>query len=136
VWVGDYGRGRLVRIDPRRNRVEKSVAVPTADWITAHDGSLWVSSETGTIYRIDPATMATQATIGVGANPLAGAWIGDELWVPNIDSGTVSVVSPAGNSVLRTIQVGPSPIAVAGAAGAVWVTSEDGGDLWRLDPAP
>ena len=88
------------------------------------------------MYRIDPATMATQAVIDVGENPLAGAWIGDELWVPNIDSGTVSVVSPAGNSVVRTISVGSSPIAVAGAAGSVWVTSEDDGDLWRIDPAP
>ena len=136
VWVADYGRGRLVRIDPRRNRVEKAVAVPTADWITSHAGSLWVSSETGKVYRIDPATMATQAVIDVGENPLAGTWIGDQLWVPNIDSDTVSVVDPTGNSVTRTVSVGPSPIAVASAAGSVWVTSEDDGDVWRLDPAP
>jgi DNA-binding beta-propeller fold protein YncE len=136
VWVADYGRGRLIRINPAHNRVERSVSIPTADWITAHAGSLWVSSETGKVYRIDPVTMATQAMVAVGANPLAGVWVGDEYWVPNIDSGTVAVVSSAGNSVVRTIPVGPSPIAVAGAAGSVWVTSEDDGDLWRLDPTP
>jgi YVTN family beta-propeller protein len=77
--------------------------------------------------------MAVQATVTVGSNPLASAWIDGALWVPNIESGTVSVVDPATNDVRRTIQVGPSPIAVAGAGGFAWVTSELDGDLWRLE---
>lgn len=77
--------------------------------------------------------MATKATVTVGANPLASAWIGGTLWVPNIDSGTVSIVDPATNAVQRTITAGPSPIAVAGAAGAAWVSSELDGDLWRFE---
>jgi YVTN family beta-propeller protein len=79
--------------------------------------------------------MAVQATVTVGSNPLASAWIDGALWVPNIDSGTVSVVDPASNSVRRTIPAGPSPIAVAGPGGFVWVTSESDGDLWRFDPS-
>ena len=133
VWVADFGRGRLLRIDPRRNRVELKISLPTADWITASPDSLWVSSETGRIYRIDPATMAVKATITVGANPLASAWIDGALWVPNIDSATVSVVDPATNAVRRTLSVGQSPIAVAEAAGAAWVSSEIDGDLWRFE---
>ena len=129
----DFGRGRLLRIDPRRNRVERKISIPSADWITAWPDSLWVSSETGRVYRIDPATMATKATVTVGANPLASAWIDGALWVPNIDANSVSVVDPASNSVRRTISVGASPIAVAAAAGAAWVTSETDGDLSRLE---
>jgi YVTN family beta-propeller protein len=136
VWVADFGRGRLLRIDPRRNRVERRIAIPKADWITPSPDSLWVSSETGRVYRVDPATLAVQATVTVGANPLAGAWIGGQLWVPGIDSGRVSVVDPATNTVRRTIPVGPSPLAVAEAAGSAWVTSDLDGDLWRLDAAP
>jgi YVTN family beta-propeller protein len=133
VWVADFGRGRLLRIDPRRNRVERKISIPTADWITASPDSLWVSSETGRIYRVDPATMAVNATVTVGANPLASAWIDGALWVPNIDSATVSIVDPATNAVRRTLSVGQSPIAVAGAAGAAWVSSEIDGDLWRFE---
>jgi YVTN family beta-propeller protein len=132
VWVADYGRGRLIRIDPLRNRVERRIAIPKADWITASPDSLWVSSETGRIYRLDPATMAVQTTVTVGANPLASAWIAGELWVPNIDSGTVSVVDGATSSVRETIPVAADPIAVASAAGSPWVTAQLDGDLWRL----
>jgi YVTN family beta-propeller protein len=132
VWVADYGRGGLIRIDPARNKVTGRIAIPKADWITPSADSLWISSETGSIYRVDPASLAVRAVVSVGANPLASAWIGGELWVPNIDSSTVSVVSPATNATRLTIPVGPSPIAVAGAAGAGWVSSQVDGDLWRL----
>jgi virginiamycin B lyase len=134
VWVADYGRGRLIRIDPVRNRIERRISLPKADWITASADALWVSSETGKIYRVDPVSLAVQAVVTVGANPLASAWIGGRLWVPNIDDATVSVVDPATNAVARTIPVGTSPLAVAEAAGSAWVTSDFDGDLWRVDP--
>jgi YVTN family beta-propeller protein len=124
----------VIRINPRRNRVERRITIPKADWITASSDALWVSSETGKIYRVDPATLAIEATVTVGANPLATTLIGGKLWVPNIDDSTVSVVDTATNSVTRTIHVGGSPLAVAEAAGSAWVTSDFDGDLWRLDP--
>jgi virginiamycin B lyase len=134
VWVADYGRSHLIRIDPVRNHVEKRISLPKADWITASADALWVSSETGRIYKIDPVSMAVESTVTVGANPLATAWVGGNLWVPNIDDNTVSVLDPATNAVLRTSPSGQSPLAVASAAGHAWVTSDFDGDLWRFDP--
>src|SRR4029450_8773874 len=118
----------------RRNRVVARFAVPKADWITPSADALWVSTEENVVDRLDPATGAGRARIPVGTNPLASAWIGGELWVPNIDDGTVSVIDPATNAVVRTMAVGTSPLAVAEAAGSAWVTSDFDGDLWRLDP--
>ena len=134
VWVADYGHGHLIRIDPVRNRVEKRISLPKADWITPSADALWVSSEGGKIYKIDPATMAVLATVTVGANPLATAWVAGRLWVPNIDDNSVSVVDPATASVVGTNPAGQSPLAVASAAGHAWVTSDFSGDLWRFDP--
>ena len=134
VWVCDFGRGRLIGINPKRNRVERRISLPKADWITASADSLWVSSETGKIYRVDPDSLAVRAVVTVGANPLASSWVAGRLWVPNIDDNTVSVVDPGTNAVVRTIPVGQSPLAVAEGAGSAWVTSDFDGDLWRLDP--
>ena len=66
VWVADYGRGRLIRIDPVRNRIERRISLPKADWITASADALWVSSETGKIYRVDPVSLAVQAVAEPG----------------------------------------------------------------------
>src|SRR6478752_7365647 len=97
VWVADYGASHLIRIDPVRNRVEKRISLPKADWISASADALWVSSETGKIYKVDPGSMAVLATVTVGANPLATTWVGANLWVPNIDDNSVSVVAAAVN---------------------------------------
>jgi YVTN family beta-propeller protein len=134
VWVADYGRGRLIRISASRNRVEQSIRIPTADWITPGSGSLWVSSETGLVYRVDPATMKVTAKVAVGQNPLASTVAGARLWVPNIDSGTVSVIDLASAAVATTEAAGPQPIAAVATSGSVWVTSELDGDLWRFAP--
>jgi streptogramin lyase len=85
LWVADLGRGTLVRINVKTNRVTKRIGIAKADWITPSPDALWISSETGNITRVDPATGAIVATVSVGANPLGSARIGGELWVPNID---------------------------------------------------
>jgi streptogramin lyase len=80
LWVADLGRGTLVRINVKTNRVTKRINIAKADWITRSPDALWISSETGNITRVDPATGAIVATVSIGANPLGSAWIGGELW--------------------------------------------------------
>jgi len=134
IWVACLRGNRVIRINPARNRVSARVTVPAADWITASPDSLWISTERGRIYRLNPKTLKVIATIQVGANPLASAWVDGELWVPNIDADTLSIVDPDTNTVRRAIPVGDGPIAVASFAGDVWVTHERD-RLWRLSKA-
>jgi len=84
--------------------------------------------------KLDPATGAVLARIPVGHNPLASAWIGGELWVPNIDDGTISVIDPATRSVRTTFAAGSGTLAVAEAAGDAWVSASNDGEIWRLHP--
>ena len=81
VWVADYGRGRLIRLEPGEEQGHGRIDIPKADWITRSGDWLWVSSETGKVYRVDPATLAVTAIRDCGRNPLASAAIGGELWV-------------------------------------------------------
>ena len=87
----------------KTNKVVKRISLAKVDWITPSPDSLWVSSESGRVFRVNPATGAVTARVDVGANPLGSAWINGELWVPNIDDGTISIVDPAKNEVRTTL---------------------------------
>jgi YVTN family beta-propeller protein len=93
-----------------------------------------VSSEAGQVVRIDPAKAAVVTKVGVGANPLGSAFVGGELWVPNIDGGTISIVDPATNAVRTTLQAGSGPLSVAAAGGDAWISVSNDGEVWRMKP--
>ena len=132
LWVSDLSRGRVMRVDPGTNRITVRIRVPKADWITPGNGALWVSSETNRVYRLDPRTRKVTSSIRVGANPLASAWVGGELWVPNIDSNTISVVDPAHNVVSRTIPAGNAPLGIAATQSGAFVSMSNDGAVWRF----
>ena len=106
LWVADYRLGRVLRIDPATNKITAKLQLAHADWITPTADALWISSETNSVYRLDPQTLQITASVPVGQNPLASTLLGDELWVPNIDSNTVSVVDTTTAAVTATIPVG------------------------------
>lgn len=127
LWVANLGSGGLVRVDARTNRVTKRIKLAKVDWITRSQDALWVSSETGRFFRVDPARGTIVAKISVGANPLGSAWIGNELWVPNIDDGT------AQNAVRTTLTAGKGPLAIVTAGGDVWLSNSGDGTVWRVE---
>ena len=100
-----------------------------ADWITPTADALWISSETNSVYRLDPQTLQITASVPVGQNPLASTLLGDQLWVPNIDSNAVpSSIRPRRGDRRRS-RSARAPLAVVQEAGDLWVTSEGDGDV-------
>jgi YVTN family beta-propeller protein len=132
LWISDLARGTVTRVNPRTGRVTARIKIPKADWITPGSGALWVSSERNRVYRLDPDTHKVTASVPVGANPLASAWVGGRLWVPDIDSNTISVVDPASNTVARTIPVGNAPLGVLSTSDGVFVSMSNDGTVWRF----
>jgi hypothetical protein len=143
VWVGGWGTGMLVRVDPATNRVAARIRVgrpqesPVAIAATAR--AVWVVDfGDAQVLRVDPATNRLVARIPVrgGAGGI-GAGAGT-VWVTSGEGGDqqhgwVQRIDPTRNRVVATIGV-PSgmlwDIAVDGPS--VWVGSELGG-LWRID---
>jgi YVTN family beta-propeller protein len=132
LWVTDHTAGKLIRLDPRTNKVAGSVAVPGADWVTPAAGALWVSQETNEVSRVDARALKVTATVPVKRNPLGSAVVRGELWVPCIDAAAIVVIDPETAKVVRTIAGGPSPIVVLPHAGHVWVSHTTGNALWRF----
>jgi len=135
LWVANLGGSTVVRVDVTTNRITKTIKVAKADWITPSADALWVSSETGRVFRIDPRRGAVVVRVKVGTNPLGSAWINGELWVPNIDAGTVSIVDPAKNAVRATVSAGKGPLAIVAAAGDAWISNSEDGTVWRVRPS-
>jgi streptogramin lyase len=132
LWVTDHTAGKLLRLDPRTNRVTGSVALAGADWVTGWNGSLYVSQETNVVTRVDARTLEVLGHVKVHRNPLGSAIVAGDLWVPCIDSDDVVVVDPSTLKIVRTIAAGPGPIVVLPAAGHVWVSHTTGTALWGL----
>jgi streptogramin lyase len=132
LWVTDHTAGKLLRLDPRTNRITGSVRLPGADWVTGLRGSLYVSQETNVVTRVDARTLRVLGRVQVHRNPLGSAIVANELWVPCIDSNDVVVVDPSTMQVVRVIAGGPGPIVVLPVGGRVWISHTTGTSLWRL----
>jgi DNA-binding beta-propeller fold protein YncE len=120
--VTDHTLGRLIRIDPRTNKITGRLKLSGADWATPAAGSLWVSQETNVVARVDPRTMKVLKVVKVQANPLGSAVIGGELWVPCLDGNAIVVIDPASGAVVDTIGSLTGPTVVAPDGDHAWVT--------------
>ena len=129
----DHTAGKVVRIDPRTNRVTGSVQLPGADWITGLGRSIYVSEETNVVARVDVQTLKILGTAKVARNPLGSAVVADhELWVPCIDANEVDVVDPSTMRVIGRMKAGSGPIVVLSAFGHRWVSHSTANEVRRL----
>ncbi len=91
----------------------------------------------GFTWRVDPATGAVTATIGVGGYTISA--VEGAVWVDN-GIGDIARIDPTRNSVTALIK-GPAFVArMAVGNGGVWVTEpqsglgrDESGSLWRID---
>ena len=109
--------------------------------LTTGYGAVWIIGP-GVIYRVDPATAKTVATIpapGTGGQPSGIAVGAGAVWATS--SGRhdgVYRIDPWTNRVTSFIRLPPTPTAITVAHGRVWVTvaKEGPGIVVRIDPRP
>lgn len=113
VWVmlGDadeQGNGLLDRIDPERDEVIATLAMPRGVglWISASEDAVWIVTAEGAVrsgppdpstamvWRLDPASNAFTAGLAVpGGGSVAAS--GQDIWVVNTPDNTVFRIAPA-----------------------------------------
>lgn len=96
VWVLCEKDGKVDRIDPKTNKVTKSIelGVPGASGgIVVGNGSVWVTTEGFPLTRIDPQTeKVAQQFWGAGTGAIQIGF--NALWLSNIHEGTLSRFDP------------------------------------------
>src|SRR5262249_40383688 len=128
---------RLVRVDPRSNRVTRRIRIPRGVCgIAVGAGAIWVTSyRQPTLLRIDPRTSHVRR-VRVGRELFDVLVAYGSVWVTSRRDGVLVQIAPRSLRVLRRIRVGPDPAGLHAAAGAVWVGSVgDTSAISRVDPS-
>jgi streptogramin lyase len=147
VWVSNFARDTVTRINPATNEVEAVVQVTDpASVLAVGEGAVWLTSFPGdTLTRIDPTTNTATGTISLapsGLGPIGVTVFGGYVWVANHrgdPTGSVSKIDPATLAVVDVIPVGNDSFAgpnfVAGGAGSIWTNVTNISSVVRIDPA-
>jgi YVTN family beta-propeller protein len=133
VWVSEYGRPFLLRIDPKTNKVVSRVGIGLGSCgLGFGAGSLWVEdTSSSTVSRVSVATRKRVA-IRVGLTPYDATFAYGAAWTTAYGDGELDRIDPARNRVVKRIAL-PAATGVVGAFGSIWATGSDG--VIRVDPA-
>ena len=139
VWVSNYPKHTVARLDPLKNVIVEQVTVGKnpCSGIAAGFGSIWVPNcGDKSVSRIDAKTGKVAATLPFGvADSEGGVAIGaGSFWMLTDARSTLARIDPSTNQIVAEITVSPGSFAVAFGEGAVWVTSAEKHVLTRVNP--
>jgi DNA-binding SARP family transcriptional activator/ABC-type transport system substrate-binding protein len=134
VWVAQ-GESRVLRIAPRTGRVVRRFHVPRASDVVHGDGKAWVvSSGSGIVRRVDPATNQITGSVRLRSNICCAAVGGGFVWMR--DNRTVWKFSALANpsTPIASVKVAGAGDGLAYGDGALWATTGAAGTVTRIDP--
>ncbi len=134
IWVVDRTNRELLRIDPRKEKVAKRIAIgPSGSGLAIADGAVWVVDDIdGSVRRIDPATDTVTATI-----PLArgASWFADDgttLLVANRLDGSITPIDGATSAAAPSLVGARSPLDGAVVADRAYIPDGKAGTLLEI----
>ena len=130
VWAT---RGsELLRIDPRTNEVDGHVSVGTPTGLTTGGGSVWVTTQSERLLRIDPDTAKETDSQLFGSGLATPVYARGSLWL--LDEPEIQEIDPTTLGVDDAEAVASGyPLALAAGNGALWALDSHG-NLTRLTP--
>ena len=139
VWISNFPRNTVARIDPKTNKVIEMVAVGAkpCSGLAAGFGSLWVPNcGDQTLSRVDLKTGKVTATFPMHiADSEGGIAVGAEsVWLLTDKKGKLVRIDPSNNKVVAAIYVAPGSYSLVFGEGAVWVTGTETSVVTRVDP--
>ena len=135
LWVGVYGAGNVLRIDPR-GRVAARIAVGRwACRLAVGTAAVWVTRDrAGEVVRVD-RTSGRRTHVRVGSTPFDVLLAAGSVWVSRYDAGRVDRLEPIRGRRSASVEVGSNPAGLAWCAGRIWVGhGRQATSLTALDP--
>jgi YVTN family beta-propeller protein len=140
VWVSNFPKGTVSRLDPKTNKVAATIATGSkpCSGLAVGFGSLWVPhcDGKGSLVRVDLKTGDVKATI---ATPVADSEGGiatgaGSVWMVLDAKGTLARFDPDTNRAVAHMALPPGSAVPAFGEDAVWVTSTEKNVVSRVDP--
>src|SRR5262249_33086795 len=126
---------RVVRIDPRTNKVVRRVPFATRPFGIAYGaGSVWIADRSlNVLGRLDPRTNRIVKRIRIGLDSYAVAYGAGSVWVSSEAAATLRRIHPRQNRVTAKTKVGTAPTGTLYAFGSLWVADLGTGKLVRIN---
>jgi len=139
VWVSNYPKNNVTRIDPKTNKIVATIAVGKGpcSGLAAGFESLWVPNcGDPSVSRVDLKTGNVTATLPLTIGDSEGGLTtgAGSVWMMSDAKGTLVRIDPATNTVVAEIYVAPGSFAVAFGEGAAWATSTEKNLVTRVNP--
>lgn len=133
VWVAEFNQPKLLKIDPRSNKVRGTAKVGYGACGLAYGkGSMWVEdTSSNAVSRVSVKKGKRTATIRVGSTPYDTTFAFGSAWTTTHGGNELDRIDPAKNRVVARVPVA-TPVGVVAAFGSVWVAGTDG--VARIDP--
>jgi virginiamycin B lyase len=137
IWITNPDANTVQQVDPRRERVVRTVEVGVAPlFLAVAYGAAWTLNQVdGTVTRVDAGTGRTKTIsadlAGAGGDIAAG---GQWVWA-RATAVLLSRIDPRTNEVVERYGPAVGSGGVAVGYGAVWIAAHDVDTVWRL-PIP
>jgi streptogramin lyase len=122
LWVGVYGAGKVLSIDPTSGHVNASI--PRLSWacrIAVGPAAIWVTRDrAGEVIRISRGS-GRRRHVRVGAGAFDVLLASGHAWVPSAEIGVIAQLDAATGRGLRIYRDGTFPAGVTSCGGRVWV---------------
>jgi virginiamycin B lyase len=144
VWVITDGR-RLIRIDPRNNRVSGRIGIgeelgsDRPCGVAVGEGAIWLTTLSGQLARVGRETARLSRMIETEEAACVAAGAGG-VWVTSPNRGVVTRIDPETFEIVAEIPLDGFPQGVAVGFGSIWVAASDppdgaNGGVSRIDPS-
>ena len=131
VWV--TRGGQLLRIDPRTDQTVGQVAVGAATSLATGAGSVWVTTVSERLVRVDAHSVKVTASSVLSTAAIAGAYGAGGLWLTApLEPGDVDHIDPISLAATTVGTTVAYPTILAVGNGSLWV-GNSAGVLERID---
>lgn len=136
VWYLDSPTGRILGIDPRRNKVDVHLRIDGEEGgvFAPTEKAVWFAGTSKHLYRIDARGKITgTVALHSSGSPLWPTVVGARVFVSDPEAGRIYVVDSKTLRLVRRLRLPGDVFSSSVGFGSLWVAAMSG-PLFRLDP--